>query len=186
MGFFIVLFLIVYYICNMDTSIREKLKSIDLEPILCFMENTDIEFRDRKLAGPFGIATFYCVYLDIDKMINVFDLTTIGYIILHEIGHYKRIVKMGKEHVLSMLSNDYFYIFSEHIIHEEIIADRYASFVYKKLMNTILPNEITQQLNIESNKIKYVNGTRRLFGIIENNEDSYIKTLEGFIINHKE
>lgn len=169
----------------MDTSISEKLKSIDLEPIVCFMENTDIEFRDRNLAGPFGIATFYCIYLDIDKMINVFDSTTIGYIILHEIGHYKRISKMGKEHVLSMLSSDNFDIFSEHIIHEEIIADRYAGFVYNKLMNTTLPIEITQQLNIESNKIKYVNGTKRLFGVIENNEASYIKTLEGFIINQK-
>ena len=186
MGFFIVLFLIVHYICDMDKSIREKLKSMDLEPILSFMEKTGIEFRDRKLVGPIGIATFYCVYLDIDKMISGFDSMTIGYIILHEIGHYKRIVKVGKEHVLSMLSNDDFDIFSEHIIHEEIIADRYSSFVYKKLMNTTLPTERTQQLNIESNKIKYVNGTRRLFGVIENNEASYIKTLEGFIINHKE
>jgi hypothetical protein len=174
----------------MYTSIREKLKSvnqelIDLEPILCFMEKTGIEFRDRKLAGPIGIATFYCVYLDIDKIIDSFDSMTIGYIILHEIGHYKRISKMGKEHILCMLSNDDFDIFSEHIIHEEIIADRYAGFAYNKLMNTTLPIEITQQLNIESNKIKYVNVTRQMFGIIENNEASYIKTLEGFIINQK-
>ena len=173
----------------MDKTIREKLKDIhpsnviiDLEPILSYMESTGIEFRDRNLAGPMGIATFYCVYLDLDKMVRQFNTRMIGYIMLHELGHYKRILKMGKQHVLDMLSNHDFDIFSDHVIGEEIAADRYASYVYLKLTKTILSREITQQLHLEHNRTRYRERTKQIFGIIENDEEKYIQLLEGFII----
>ena len=174
----------------MDKSIREKLKGIhpsnvnmDLEPILSYMESTGIEFRDRNLAGPMGIATFYCLYLDLDKMVRQFDTRMIAYVMLHELGHYKRISKMGKEHVLKMLSNHDFDSFSDHIIGEEIAADRYSTYVYLKLTGKVLNPQITQQLHLEHNRTRYRERTKQLFGIIDNDEEKYIQLLEGFIIN---
>lgn len=168
-------------------SIKEKLKKVNCKPeldkVFSFMESTGINFIDTNMVepGPYGIASFYGVYLDIDRIINRFGCEMISYIFLHEIGHFKRITKMGKEHVLSMLSHDDFYVFSDHIIEEEMIADRYAVFVYKKLTKNILSREITQQLNIKYNRDKFVLNNTRLFGNIKNNEESYMNFLNNFI-----
>jgi hypothetical protein len=167
----------------MDKSIREKLSEsnddFDLNPILDFMEKSGIEYRDRSLKGPIGIATFYCVFLDINVLKNKFSNKIIAYVILHETGHFKRIKKMGKEHVINMMSNTDFKSFSDHIIEEEMIADRYACHIFKSLTNEYLSREITQQLNIKSNRDVYVNKTRGMFGKITN-EKTYKQYLEQF------
>jgi len=174
----------------MDKTIREKLEGVrpervtlDLEPILCFMENSGIDILDRNLKGPMGIGSIYCIYLDFDNLIRVFDTRMIGYVILHEIAHYKRIVKMGKYKVFEMLSSHDFDIFSNHIIEEEIIADRYARYSFLKLTKEVLPKEMTQQLDLEYNSRRYREKNKAIFGVIENNEKSYVKLVESFVIN---
>jgi len=165
--------------------IKEKLRNLncgpDLDVILCFMESTGINFIDTKIHGPYAIATFYSIYLDIDKIINRFGCDMVSYILLHEIGHFKRISKMGKTYVLSMLSDDDFYVFSDHIVEEEMIADRYAVFVYNELTKNKLSREITQQLNFKVNRDEFVLSNTRLFGEIKNNEESYREFLNNFI-----
>jgi hypothetical protein len=172
----------------MDKTIRKKLSKskdgFDLNPILDFMEKSGIEYRDRTLKGPLGIATFYCVFLDISKLKHTFNNKMIAYVILHETGHFKRIEKMGKEHVINMMSNTNFESFSDHIIQEEMTADRYACHIFKTLTNEYLSREITQQLNIKSNRDRYVNQTRGMFGKITN-EQTYKQYLEQFVEEKK-
>ena len=105
----------------------------------------------------------------------------IAFIILHEIGHYKRAIRMGKDGVLKVLSDDDFDRFSDHIVGEEIVADRYACFVYYKLYNDIFPRNATQQLDIEMHRMNYKRTTRPLFGVIQNSEKNYEKLLSEYI-----
>lgn len=167
----------------MDKSIKDKLikrnDGFDLNPILEFMEQTGIDYRDVPIKGPLGIASIYCVYLDVDKLINRLSNKRIAYVILHETAHFKRISRMGVDMVINRLSSLDFDDFSSHIIEEEMVADRYACHIFKRLSGEYLSREITQQLNIKSNRDKYVDQTRDMFGKI-NNEKTYKQYLEQF------
>ncbi len=118
-----------------DESIREALTKkinnsrLNFEGLLNLMENSGIDFKGRSLKGPQGISTFYGIYLNLG-MFTHDDDEMIFYIISHEIGHYKRYEKVGKENIIKMLSLKDFDDFCNHVIEEEIIADRYACFVY--------------------------------------------------------
>jgi len=167
----------------MDKSIREKLGELpSMKIILDFMESTGIEFRDRDLRGALGIATFYCVYLDINTLLSNVTPQAIGHIILHEIGHYKRIAKLGKEKVISNLSISDFDLFSDSIIEEEIFADRYSCFVHYKLYG-ISTRCYSQGLHIPKKRNEYKGRTLNLFNVIDNKEENYIKLLESFVLN---
>lgn len=167
----------------MDKSIREKLGEFtEFLTILDFMESTGIEFRDKKLRGVLGIATFYCVYLDISKMLANVNNQLIAHIILHEIGHYKRISKLGKEKVMSNLSIEDFDLFSDSIIEEEMIADRYACFIHYKLRGNS-DWRYMQGLDNPSRRNAYKGQTLNLFKVIDNKEENYIKLLESFVEN---
>jgi hypothetical protein len=170
----------------MEISIKEKLlkdnDGFGLEPIVQYMENSGVKYIDKKLNGYLGIATIYCVYLDIDMLKERFNNRFVAYVILHETAHAKRIERMGLNNVIKMLSNDDFTLFSDHIINEEIVADRYVCHVFKRLTGHNFPREATQQLNLKPNRDKYVIGTKKMFGKITN-EETYKQYLEQFVAN---
>ena len=120
----------------MINEISSKLRLLhpnDFEVLIKFISSLDIKFTDCNLKGPYGMSTIYGIYLDMDKIISRFHPMMIKYIILHEIGHYKRITKLGKEQVIKNLSLENYDEFCDSVIFEEIIADRYACLVYLRL-----------------------------------------------------
>jgi len=148
------------------------------------MDESGYVFKDRRLKGPYAMATYHTIYLDVDRILRDFENKMIAYIILHEMGHMKRINKMGKDHIIEMLSTTDFDEFISHIIYEEITADRYSSMVFKKLKGKVFPQEYTQQLHIPSRREDYKYVAEKLFGVIKD-EASYNHHLKSFIIEEK-
>jgi hypothetical protein len=105
------------------------------------------------------------------------------YVALHELAHYKRIQKMGFDLHLSLLSSENFDTLFEHVVTEEIIADRYASYMFFKLSG-ITCDEYSQNLhrldvqNFYKPKIKDT-----IFGKIKNNLDDYNKAVNCLILD---
>lgn len=168
-----------------DTSIKEFLLNqnarINLVKLIEFMESTGIEFSDKILLGPSGMTTYERIYLNMDRLRKT-HIKKVVYIILHEIGHFKRIVKFGgKDVVIAKLSYDDFNKFFDDIINEEVIADRYACFTYQILMDETYPREATQRLDLMCNKAQYVHTARLIFGVIKNKEENYKALFESFI-----
>jgi len=167
-----------------DESIKEVLNNkhgeLNFKGLLAFMEATGIEFRERALRWPVGIATFYCVYIDLERLSKFNDKMTF-FVILHEIAHYKRIARFGKEHIINMLSLEDFEEFCEHVITEEIVADRYACQLYQRFNQQAFPRLATQQLHLEEKQKEYKKTAEQLFGVIQHSEENYIKLLESFL-----
>ena len=170
-----------------DESIKEALLAkhgdLNFKALLEFMESTGINYHNRRMRGPMGIATYYAIYLDLDAIASYFD-KLLYFIILHETGHYKRIERMGgKDGVIKMLSIEDFDEFSDHVIGEEIFADRYACFTYQILNKSKFPREATQNLHMKHVQEKYKEkSTIHLFGVVKNNEEVYKQLLESFLI----
>ena len=159
--------------------IKSKLYEYNVEGLISFIEDLDVNFYKADLIGPLAMATFDCVYLDLTKVVNP---KLMFFIILHEIAHVKRMKKLGREEILRNLSLENFDKFFEHVLQEEIIADRYACYVYQKLNKDIYPRVMTQQLDLEDNKFNYRQKARGFFGVIQNSEERYKKFVEKFII----
>lgn len=165
---------------SIKTILSLKESDLDFKKLLSFMEDSNITFYDRKLKGPWGIATYYAIFLDIARL-DLFADKMLYYVILHEMSHFKSISRVGKEGIIKILSNDNFDEFFEHIIIEETTADRYACALFYKFNKQIFPIEGTQQLNIKSNKEKYRGPAKLLFGTVNNSDENYRKLLESFI-----
>lgn len=160
--------------------VNELDKSLNTKGLVSFMQNSGIVFKDRSLKGPVGIATTYCIYLDIDKLTNHFPDRILYFVILHEMGHLKRITKLGKDKIISLLSLEDFDEFCEHVIGEELIADRYGCYLFWLLNKQIYPRYLTQELYLPENKLEYRRPSKLLFGVVKNSEENYkelIKTL---------
>jgi len=168
---------------SIKTALLEKHGKLDFNALLAFMENTGINYQNRRMRGPMGLATYYTIYVDLEY-INQYPDNLLYFIILHEIAHYKRIERMGgKEGVIKMLSIEDFDVFCEHVIGEEIFADRYACFVYQILTKTMFPRGATQNLHIKGIQDRYKEKSAiHLFGVVKNNEDVYHQLLESFLI----
>ena len=168
-----------------DASIRTylsgKVSSLNFKALLELMESTGIEYRDRKLRGPVGIATYYCIYLDLERLMQAHD-KLLFFVIVHEIAHFKRIMKIGgKDGIIKLMSVDELDTFCENVFNEEIFADRYACYVYWLLNKDIYPRENTQELHLPYNQKAYRVGARHLFGVVQNNEENYKRLLESFV-----
>jgi hypothetical protein len=137
------------------------------------------------LRGPLAMATFEGVFIDLKQIMSrVFmnDTRLIYFVILHETAHIKRMKKLGKEEIIKKLSLNIFDEFFEDIVGEELIADRYGCYIYKKLNNEEFPLHMTQQLNLDINKNKYKETVRGVFGRVQNDEKKYKELFEQFII----
>lgn len=165
---------------SIRTVLNEKHGDLNFKGLLAHMEASGIDFKASGLIGPIGLATFYCVYIDMEK-INAYHDKMLFFVILHEMGHFKRITKVGKDTIIGMLSLENFEEFFAHVIGEEIAADRYACYCYNLLNREVFPRHHTQQLDKPSNQSKYRFNARMLFGKIQNNEENYKRLLESFL-----
>lgn len=134
----------------------------------------DLEVHNNSLRGALGLATLYGLYIDIEKMLsNPYPKQMFLFIILHEIAHYKRMVKFGKEHYLTKLSRPDFEHFFDGVIEEEVFADRWASIMYYHLTGDLYPRDLTQQLDLKYNQLEYKSYCQQIFNKVDNNEDKY-------------
>ncbi len=170
---------------ELKNTLTEIIKKQNVEGLISFMENSDIEYHMADLRGPLAMATFEGVFIDLKRIMSrawMDDTRLIYFVILHETAHIKRMKKLGKKEILRNLSLDVFEEFFEHVVGEELIADRYGSYVYQKLNNEIFPNHMTQALDIKINKDRYQQTARGFFGRIQNDEKKYKELFEQFII----
>jgi len=162
---------------------KTKLTGLKFNSILDITDELDVSFQDKKLHNSLGLATLYGLYYDSIKFSkHNIDDKLIMFILLHEIAHYKRMVKLGKEFYLKELSIDDYDEFCESILYEEVFADRWARLMFYKLNNELYPIEMTQQLELNYNRIIYKKSCNFIFGEIKNNEENYKKLVENFII----
>ncbi len=115
-------------------------------------------------------------------LLRGFDFKQISFVIFHEVAHYKRIYKFGKDKLIEKLSIENFDNFFNFILCEELIADRYAMYVYYKLKKESFPLELTQNLHLEYNINRYRYVAVDFFDKVKNNEENYKKLMESFII----
>ena len=167
-----------------DSSIKVALAKLEgklkFNDLIKFIDDTGITFKDRNLIGPLGIATLDCIYLDINKLNRYYD-NFIYFVILHEIAHFKRITKIGRDEILKNLSSEDFDELLKHIFFEEILADRYACRMFYHFNRDIYPWSDTQQLNLPSKQLQYHPMARNYFGKIQNDEKKYYELIEQFI-----
>lgn len=165
-----------------DESIVNTLnkKGEPFQKLLQFMKETNIPFKDRKLNGALGLTVIDCVYLNLEQL-NRVPNSLYCFVILHEIAHYKRIAKLGKDDLIKNLSSDNFDVFCNYIINEEIIADRYGCYTYKCITDKIYPQHETQQLNRDYKKEQYKLMIKNWFGVVQNKEENYIKLMESVL-----
>lgn len=148
--------------------------------LITHLENSPFEFVSNELRGPFGLATEGRAYFDLE-MLNKCDDQYLFFTVLHEYCHLLRINKVGKATIVSNFSNIDFDVFIGHLIKEEIIADRFASLVYRKFNNETYPKYRTQQLEVEEIRNIYRKNMKGLHGRITD-EVSYDKVLNSFIV----
>lgn len=160
---------------------RNEDSELNFDVLVEMLENSKYEFLGVNLRGPMGLATYQKAYFDMDRM-DYEDNELIFFVILHEYCHVMKITKMGKEEMISQLSEEDFDIFFNHVVEEEIVADRFGSFYYFHLNKKPYPKYRTQQLEDEEYRLKYVDKIIDVHGKIKD-EDTYNKMLSYFIVN---
>ena len=167
-----------------DKEIKETLLGfegkLNFAGLLSWMESNGVPYKSRHLRGPIGMATFDGVYINLDAIMD-YNPSLLFFVILHETAHYKRITKMGKDNVIKFLSDDNFDVFFEHVVTEEIIADRYGRLVYRLMNGTNFPVQVTQQLELPYKRERYKSTAIHLFGKIDNSEEKYNELVKSFI-----
>lgn len=162
---------------------QEKHSQIDLGDILNLLEKENISVKTHNKGGFVGLSTFWGIYFNLNNL-SRFPNAMKYFIILHEIGHMKRIRKRGQDDVLSSFSESDFDKFAESVINEEIIADRYALFVYRKLSGCFLSKDYTQKLDLPEYQKRYKSFLKPYHTNLDNSLESYKKDLKNkFDIN---
>jgi len=168
---------------KLKTALVENLSSKNVDSLICFMENTGIKYYMADLRGPLALATFYGVYIDIDNIKSKGVSSMLMYfVILHETAHMKRIKKLGKKEILKQLSLNNFDDFFNHVLNEELIADRYGCYMYYNLTKNVYPKSMTQNLHIKEVADRYKSTARALYGQIDNDEKKYKELVNKFIM----
>jgi len=154
---------------------------LNFKGLIKLLESSDIEFVDSVLREARGMATIDKVHLNMDSLYNDDD-KMFFFVILHEYCHGLRIKKMGKDAMITALSLDEFDDMAEHVIYEELLADRYASLKYYQLNKELFPFYRTQRLNETIQRVNYKNRIKPLHGVIQNSEEKYNELMNSFII----
>jgi hypothetical protein len=167
-----------------DTLSKDKIMEFNVYDLISYMEKSDINYYMADLKGPLGLTSLDAIYIDLNEIIVRYTSECskfLYFIILHETAHMKRIIKMGREEVLRNLSTNNFDDLFEHIIGEELIADKYGSLLYYFLNKKFYPKHYTQQLDNIHVREKYKNNVSVFFGQIQNDETSYYNFVNKFI-----
>lgn len=158
------------YFSDKDTE------GLDIDFLLKLYEGVNV-FVTRLIYQVKGVANHKVIYLNIDNK----DPKFFYYVALHELAHHRRMQKNGLEYHLNKLSSTDFIEFSEHVIYEEIIADRYALRLFKQA-NGYKPS-YSQQLDIIQEQESFKERLRGyMFGKFENDVEKYDKLIEGYLI----
>ena len=170
--------------------INEKLKTFLLERgkksplkfkvLVDFLEESKYEFIGGELLGAYGLATINKAYFNIPELDKV-DNQLIYFVILHEYCHVLRIERVGKDGMIKALSVSDFKDYYEHILEEEILADRFGSFFYFHLNKKLYPKYRTQQLYREEIRNEFIDKMESLHGLITD-EKSYDEVMSTYII----
>ena len=168
-----------------DRLIKYKLLERDgkynFKALVSFIETSGFDYTSKELRGPLAIATLNGVLINI-SLLDRLDDKFIFFVLLHETAHMKRINKMGKAEIIRNLSLDNFNEFMGHIIHEEVLADRYACKLFYSLKKEIYPLGETQQLNLPDKQKQYEQIAMGYYGHIQNDEKKYDEMINSFII----
>lgn len=159
-------------------STKSDLNFLKLVEIL---EGSKYEFIGTTLIGPVGLATLGKAYFDMTSLV-LKDDQYVFFVILHEFAHIKKIEKIGKDGMIKQLSTNDFYSFIDHILNEEILADRFGCLMFYHLNKKLYPRYRTQMLDVLQYQAKYVIDNGDLFGLIKD-EETYDKLLNSFIVN---
>lgn len=159
---------------------RADRSELEFSKLVTFLENSPFDFVGNKLRGPLGLATEGRAYFDLTEL-DGNDDQLVFFVILHEYCHLLRINKLGKAAMVSKFSTIDFDEFIGHIVEEEILADRFASLIYRKFNNESFPWYRTQRLDDETSRDNYTIEMKNLHGRITD-EVSYDKVLNSFIV----
>jgi len=168
---------------NLKKFLLERNENSDLNftKLVEMLENSKYEFIGVRLRGAMGLATYRKAYFDMDRM-DEEDNELIFFVILHEYCHVLKIDRMGKAEMISQLSAEKFEDFFDHIIGEEIVADRFGSHYYYRFNKRKYPKYRTQQLNEEWSREEYKGKISDIHGQITD-EESYDKLMNYFIVD---
>ena len=152
--------------------------------LLEMINDESIPIRNAKLKNAYAITTFDCIYYDFDAITSheFYGDEFLYYVMLHEICHYKRIKKFGNEKFITGLTSNSLTEYFDFLINEEIISDRWASYIFYKLNGRLLRNHMTQNLHIEENKNKFMVSNVRSFNIISGDMKNYDELVNHHII----
>ena len=163
--------------------LEKKHGDLDFKCLVSIMKESGIPFYNKRLREAIGLTSFTCIYVDLDKLTHKYNYDMLIYFVfLHEMCHFKRISKYGVKHFVTMLSDEDFNSFAEHLLYEEVLADRYASLMFKILNGTQYPKYLTQNLDDKNNRADYKSKSRELFGHVKNDENNYNKVIESFLV----
>ncbi len=159
---------------------RDAKSVLEFGQLVKLLDDSEYEFIGCTLNGPTGMATYRKAYFDLE-LLELNDDQLVFFVILHEYCHVLKIDKIGKAEMINQLSSEDFDEFLNHIIDEEILADRFASIMYYYYNKKQYPKYRTQILEKQSEKDKYVYKVEDLFGKIKD-EESYDKIVNLFIL----
>lgn len=169
-----------------DTNIKYNLLSRDgrynFKGLVDFLDNNKFNYQVKNLRGPLAIATIDSVLINV-SILDRYDDKFVFFVLLHETAHMKRIAKLGKDKIIRNLSLSDFNEFMEHILYEEVLADRYACQLFYLLNKETYPWNETQQLNLLEKQKQYEKIAMGYFGHIQNDENKYNEVINNFIVN---
>lgn len=137
-----------------------------------------IEFVNFRVNAA-GMASYDKIYIS-NRFINI-DYDVLFMVISHEIGHFLSYRKFGIQYHLDRLSSSDWDLFYNHVIHEEILADKFSYLLYYKL-NKHVYTGYRQRLHLKERQIEYAVPTKAtLFRKYTNNIDDYQRAVESLI-----
>ncbi len=144
-----------------------KLDTLDKNSFKKLFENKNI-IDGSIVADIKGIAMFDKIIIDVDQLSDLNPRIQV-FCLLHELCHSLRFDKLGADHYLKMLANENFDEFAYMVIYEELLADRFASFMFYRLTNMTYRWDETQKLSHPYYRNQYVkNMVPLLFKKIKN------------------
>lgn len=129
-----------------------------------------------------GMAAYDKIYIS-KTIARDFSKEAIFFVIGHEVGHYMSFKKRGYQYHLDILSSTDFDIVFNHVIHEEILADKFSGMLFYALNHRLYDGLLKQHLHLKNQQMKYkpiIRGT--LFGLYSNDIGEYEEAVESLIV----
>jgi hypothetical protein len=165
----------------MEDFLVKKLSKLNYQALFSLIGENRIEFIPVRLAGAYGMTLPDRIYVDLYELRRLPD-NVVYFVLLHEIFHYKRYQQLGKQHFINQLSNPNFEELHNHIIDEEMAADKYGCEMYRLFNGQDYPVQLTQMLDDPYRRSMYEKNTKAFFGQIKSEAD-FDNFWNKFIVN---